>query len=153
MRVIVGREASLPDIAVHRAAGSEAARPTIFALLFLLASFAHAQNCGLPQPAFCETFESGPAPMNDRGRGNELSRTRFSSTRFHPSLSTGDGVTFWVWEAELGFLPGEVPGCRSDVTGFLMPTRDTLVCDPSGGPGSAPAQRPPTGVPDRSPQP
>mgnify|MGYP006870798829 CR=1 FL=1 len=110
--------------------------PVLIALALLCSASAHAQACGLPQPAFCETFESGPAPMNDRGRGNELSRTRFSSTRFHPSLSTGDGVTFWVWEAELGFLPGEVPGCRADVSGFLMPTRDTLVCDPSGAIGS-----------------
>ena len=74
-----------------------------------MSSVVAAQDCGLSPAAFCETFESGPAPPSDRGRGNELSRTRFSSTRFHPSLSTGDGVTFWVWEAELGFMTGEGP--------------------------------------------
>lgn len=105
-------------------------------LLLALSCPANAQDCGLSPAAFCETFESGPAAMNDRGRGNELSRTRFSSTRFHPSLSTGDGVTFWVWEAELGFMTGELPGCRPDVPAFLMPTQDTLVCDPSGAIGS-----------------
>jgi len=97
---------------------------------------AMAQDCGLVQPAFCETFEAGPAPPGDRGRGNELSRTRFSVTRYAPSLSTGDGVTFWVWEAELGFMPGEAPSCRADVSGLLLPTRDTLICDPSTTIGS-----------------
>jgi hypothetical protein len=92
---------------------------------------ASAQSCDLVQPAFCETFESGPAPVWDRGRGNELSRTRFSLTRYAPSLSTGDGETFWVWEAEFGLIPEEPPPCRSDVVGFLLPSRDTLVCDPT----------------------
>ena len=91
----------------------------------------HAQACGLMQPAFCETFERGSAPTWDRGRGNELSRTRFSTTRYAPSLSTGDGETFWAWEAEFGLIPEEPPPCRGDVTGFLLPTRDTLMCDPS----------------------
>lgn len=94
-------------------------------------SVAFADGCGLPAPAFCETFEGGPAPLADRGRGNELSRTRFSATRYAPSLSTGDGVTFWVWEAEFGLVPDEPPPCRGDVVGFLPATRDTLVCDPS----------------------
>jgi hypothetical protein len=90
-----------------------------------------APGCHLPDPAFCETFESGPAALSDRGRGNELSRSRFSSTRYAPSLSTGDGVTFWAWEAEFGLIPEEPPPCRADIKGLLMPTRDTLVCDPS----------------------
>lgn len=90
-----------------------------------------AEGCGLAAPAFCETFESGPAPLADRGRGNELSRSRFSLTRYASSLSTGDGVTFWAWEAEFGLIPDEPPPCRADVSGFLLPTRDTLVCDPA----------------------
>ena len=97
---------------------------------------AFAAGCGLSQAAFCETFESGAAPLQDRGRGNELSRTRFSATRYAPSLSTGDGITFWVWEAEFGLIPEEPPPCRGDVTGFLLSTRDTLVCDPSAHIGS-----------------
>lgn len=108
--------------------------PVLFALA--APALARAQGCGLPSPAFCETFESGPAALSDRGRGNELSRTRFSATRYAPSLSTGDGVTFWVWEAEFGLLPDEPPPCRSDVVGFLPATRDTLVCDPSPHIGS-----------------
>jgi len=87
--------------------------------------------CGLDAPAFCETFESGPAPAWDRGRGDELSRRRFSATRYAPSLSTGDGVTFWVWEGEFGRFAEEPPPCRADVSGLLPVTRDTLVCDPS----------------------
>jgi hypothetical protein len=97
---------------------------------------ASAQQCGLSPAAFCETFESGPAPLNDRGRGGELSRTKFSATRYHPSLSTGDGVTFWTWEAELGLIPEEIASCRPDITGYLLPTRDTLVCNPSGNIGT-----------------
>ncbi len=105
-------------------------------LSICLPATVHAQTCGLAQTAFCETFESGPAPLNDRGRGGELSRTRFSASRYAPSLSTGDGVTFWVWEAELGMLPGEPASCRSDVVGFLLPTRDTLICNPTPSIGS-----------------
>jgi hypothetical protein len=92
---------------------------------------AHAQSCSLADAAFCETFENGPAPDWDRGRGNELSRTRFSTTRYAPSLSTGDGETFWVWEGEFGLIPEEPPPCRSDVVNFLPSSRDTLVCDPA----------------------
>jgi hypothetical protein len=108
-------------------------RRACFGASFLLAVavVADAATCPLAQPAFCETFEQGPAPAWDRGRGVELSRTHFSATRYAPSLSTGDGVTFWVWEAEFGLIPEEPPPCRADVTGLLMPTRDTLVCDPS----------------------
>lgn len=90
-----------------------------------------ASGCGLPAPAFCEDFEEGPALADDRGRGGELSRARFSATRYAPSLSTGDGVTFWVRESEFGLIPDEPPPCRDDVVGFLPATRDTLVCDPS----------------------
>ena len=110
--------------------GPAAARTALVAALALAAAAAHA-TCPLAQTAFCETFEQGPAPASDRGRGVELSRTRFSTTRYAPSLSTGDGVTFWVWEAEFGLIAEEPPPCRSDVTGLLMPTRDTLVCNPS----------------------
>jgi hypothetical protein len=106
--------------------------PSLFAglLAACLPQAASAQTCGLANPAFCETFEHGPALAGDRGRGNELSRARFSTTRYAPSLSTGDGETFWVWEAEFGLIPEEPPPCRADVIGFLLPTRDTLVCDP-----------------------
>jgi hypothetical protein len=113
--------------------------PRLAAVLLIAAAAptaAAAQGCGLAAAAFCETFEAGPAPPNDRGRGNELSRSRFSVTRYHPSLSTGNGVTFWVWEAELGLMPGEAPACRPDVSGFLPPTRDTLICEPSPSLGS-----------------
>lgn len=108
----------------------------LLAMCALLPSTLPAAGCGLDQPAFCETFESGPALLADRGRGGELSRTRFSTTRYAPSLSTGDGVTFWAWEAEFGFMPDEPDVCRSDVVGFLLPARDTLICDPAPNIGS-----------------
>jgi hypothetical protein len=92
--------------------------------------------CGLAQPAFCETFESGPAPLHDRGRGHELSRSRFSVTRYEPSLSTGNGQAFWVWEAELGQMEGEPDICRVDVPELLLPTRDTWICEPTGALGT-----------------
>jgi hypothetical protein len=93
-------------------------------------------GCGLMLPAFCETFESGQAALHDRGRGNELSRSRFSVTRYEPSLSTGNGQTFWVWEAELGQMDGEPDVCRDDVPERLLPTHDTLICEPSASIGT-----------------
>jgi hypothetical protein len=92
--------------------------------------------CGLAQAAFCETFESGPAALDDRGRGHELSRTRFSVTRYEPSLSTGNGQAFWVWEAELGQMQGEPEVCRADVPALLLPTIDTWICEPNSTIGS-----------------
>ena len=104
-------------------------------LLSSLAGFddarAGASGCALAHPAFCETFESGPAVLSDRGRGHELSRSRFSVTRYEPSLSTGNGQAFWVWEAELGQMAGEPDVCREDVPELLLPTKDTLICEPS----------------------
>lgn len=100
------------------------------------AALARGAGCGLEQPAFCETFESGPAPPGDRGRGHELSRTRFSLTRYAPSLSTGDGQAFWVWDAELGQMPGEPDVCRGDLPALLPVTSDTWICEPSATIGS-----------------
>ncbi len=111
-----------------------AVRTAAIALLAIAAALPGAvrgQDCGLATPAFCETFEGGPAAAEDRGRGGELSRRRFSATRYAPSLSTGDGVTFWAWEAELGRMPGEAASCRADISGLLLPTRDSLICDPT----------------------
>jgi hypothetical protein len=107
-------------------------------LLALAATAAPAgdADCGLAQPAFCETFESGPAPLDDRGRGHELSRRRFSLTRYEPSLSTGNGQAFWVWEAELGQMDGEPEVCRDDLPPLLLPVIDTWVCEPSATIGS-----------------
>ena len=99
-------------------------------------SEARAAGCGLPQAAFCENFESGPAAVSDRGRGNELSRTRFSASRYAPSLSTGDGETFWAWEGELGMMDGEPDVCRAGLPTFFLPSTDTLVCEPNATIGS-----------------
>jgi len=104
-------------------------------LLLMMSAVAQGQSCGLAQAAFCETFESGPAAAGDRGRGHELSRTRFSTSRYAPSLM-GDGDTFWARAAELGMLTGEIASCRSNITGYLLPDRDTLVCDPNAQIGS-----------------
>jgi hypothetical protein len=93
-------------------------------------------NCALTDAAFCETFESGPAAIDDRGRGHELSRRRFSVTRYEPSLATGDGQTFWVWEAELGQMQGEPERCRDDLPELLLPTIDTWICEPGASIGT-----------------
>ena len=87
-------------------------------LALVIPAAAFAEGCGLAAPAFCETFESGPAPLADRGRGNELSRTRFSATRYAPSLSTGDGVTLWVWESELASCPTNRRRAAATSSGF-----------------------------------
>src|SRR6187402_2161732 len=59
--------------------------PGVFLTLLVASASVQGQNCGLAPAAFCETFESGPAPPSDRGRGHELSRTRFSTNRYAPS--------------------------------------------------------------------
>lgn len=109
--------------------------PAWLAATLLLGGSVAAQDCGLVAPAFCETFESGPAPLADRGRGGELSRTRFSATRYLPSLSTAGGIPMWVRDVRLGQLAGESP-CRDGLPGELDVLRDTLVCEPSATIGS-----------------
>jgi hypothetical protein len=105
----------------------------LFCCVLALALIANvsAQNCGLTNPAFCETFESGPAAVSDRGRGGELNRNRFSATRYFSSLSTGWDIPFWIRDAELGLMPGEPTTCRAGLPEFLVVTQDTLICEPS----------------------
>src|SRR5690606_1379744 len=105
------------------------ARRAVAAIIAIVAAHAGADTreplvagCGLAYPAFCEAFESGPAPLQDRGRGNELSRARFSTPRYTPSLSTRDGRTFWAWQGELGMMDGEADTCRSGLPELLLPS-------------------------------
>lgn len=120
------------------------ARPRFVSIVALLAATmlandvaaGSAAGCALEQPAFCETFESGPAAAGDRGRGHELSRSRFSLTRYAPSLSTGDGQAFWVWDAELGQMDGEPDVCRNDLPTLLPVVNDTWICEPNATIGS-----------------
>jgi hypothetical protein len=89
-----------------------------------------AQQCALQSPAFCETFESGPAPLEARGRAGELDRARFSAARYLPALSTAGGIPMWIRDAEFGLIPGE-GACRSGLPALLPVAQDTLVCEPT----------------------
>jgi hypothetical protein len=105
-------------------------------LAFAGDAIAGGPGCGLEQPAFCEDFESGPAAAGDRGRGHELSRTRFSVSRYTPSLSTGGGRAFFAWEGEIGMIEGEPEVCRAGLPELFLPSIDTMVCEPSGAFGN-----------------
>ena len=95
------------------------------------ASAAGSPGCGLPAAAFCETFESGPAPVAWRGRGGELDRRRFSASRYTQPLATTGDVPFWVRDAELGLMAGEPAECRAGLPTFLPVSDDTLICEPN----------------------
>jgi hypothetical protein len=99
------------------------------ALVWTGVGVAQAQDCGLAAPAFCETFEAGPAPVAERGRAGELPRARFSVGRLVHSLATAGGIPMWVRDAELGLDPGEPASCRAGMPQFLPVTRDSVVCD------------------------
>jgi hypothetical protein len=82
-----------------------------------------AAGCGLTNPAFCDTFDQGPAPF--RGRGGDLSAAKWSAARLAPSDFSGP-VANPVRSAP-------IPPCKasfSQTTAF--PPDDTLICDPSG---------------------
>lgn len=101
----------------------------VVAIILLGMGGARAQHCGLTNPAFCETFESGPAPVAERGRAGELNRARFGAARLVHSLATGGNVPMWVRDAELGLDPGEPDSCHAGLPAFLPVNQDTLVCD------------------------
>jgi hypothetical protein len=81
-----------------------------------------AGTCGFDAPAFCETFETGPATGG--GRSGELDPTRWSVARGIPgSPSTFDDV--------IRVGPAIIGACRADLSNTrVLPDSDVLVCDP-----------------------
>lgn len=79
-------------------------------------------SCGFDQPAFCETFETGPAA--ESGRSGELDPLRWSGVRGGPwnPPNRADGYAVG---------PAIAPACRADLPRYLLPDRDAVVCDPT----------------------
>jgi hypothetical protein len=79
-------------------------------------------NCGLASPAFCETFETGPAAG---GRSGELDPARWSVARGQPYSSANFDDAIRVGPALIG-------ACRANLSNTrVLPDNDVLVCDPT----------------------
>jgi hypothetical protein len=78
--------------------------------------------CGLANPAFCDTFEQGPAPA--RGRGGDLDPTMWSAARLAPQDFSGGGPV----ANPAPIAP--IPPCRANLPlTEAYPPNDTLICD------------------------
>jgi len=79
-------------------------------------------NCGFDAPAFCETFEAGPA---SGGRAGELDPARWSVARGQPYASANFDDAIRVGPALIG-------ACRTGLSNTrVLPDADVLVCDPT----------------------
>jgi hypothetical protein len=78
-------------------------------------------QCGFETPAFCDDFETGPAPTS---RSGELAAERWSVVRGLPQNAAYDDDVLRVGPALIG-------QCRTGVTNTrVLPDADVLVCDP-----------------------
>jgi hypothetical protein len=78
-------------------------------------------SCGLDKPAFCDTFEAGPA---QGGRSGELDPARWSVVRGQPYNSASFDDAFRIGPALIG-------ACRAGMSNTrVLPDSDVLVCDP-----------------------
>jgi hypothetical protein len=78
-------------------------------------------SCGLEAPAFCDTFETGPA---QGGRSGELDPARWSVVRGQPYNSASFDDAFRIGPALIG-------RCRAGLSNTrVLPDADVLVCDP-----------------------
>jgi hypothetical protein len=80
------------------------------------------KTCGLAAPAFCDTFEQGPAAG---GRAGELDAASWSVLRAvpsaHPDLESGYPIG-----------PAFIPECRPGVSNtYAVPDDDTRICEPT----------------------
>ena len=82
----------------------------------------HPGDCGLGQPAFCDTFEAGPVAG---GRMGDLDPARWSVSRdgLDPA-PTVNGAAFVV-------KPVRMPACRAGVPAIALPDSDVAICDPT----------------------
>jgi len=83
-----------------------------------------AGSCGFEQPAFCDTFETGPHKL---GVAGELDESRWRSMRGMPSLHPNLSEAFLVGPSYIG-------DCRADLNHTLvLPAQDAVICDPIPG--------------------
>src|SRR6266568_6497421 len=80
------------------------------------------QTCGLPQPAFCDTFTTR---FPGGGRTGEIDPARWSVSRLSNYLNITQGqVNSWP--------SSTLPMCDHDV-GAVLPPNDVKVCTPDPG--------------------
>jgi hypothetical protein len=79
-------------------------------------------TCGFDAPAFCETFEAGPATGG--GRSGELDPARWSVVRGEPQNSAYADDVLRVGPALIGQCRGGLSNTR------VLPDADVFVCDP-----------------------
>ncbi len=87
-------------------------------------------NCNLSSPAFCDTFDQGPATA--RGRAGDLNSANWGAAHLVPQTISGDGgnVANYVTTAP-------IPACKASLSSTsVYPPNDTLICDPRGTRGS-----------------
>ena len=78
-------------------------------------------NCGFEAPAFCDDFESGPAPSS---RSGELTASNWSVVRGLPQNATYENDVLRIGPALIG-------QCRAGLSNTrVLPDSDVLVCDP-----------------------
>jgi len=78
-------------------------------------------NCGFEAPAFCDDFESGPAPSS---RSGELTASNWSVVRGMPQNAAYENDVLRIGPALIG-------QCRAGLSNTrVLPDSDVLVCDP-----------------------
>jgi hypothetical protein len=91
--------------------------------LWPVSGTAAAGPCGLTGPAFCDTFDEGPAAV--RGRGGDLNPALWSAARLAPSDFNGTTID--------PVPAAPIPACKASFPSTsVYPPDDTLICDPSG---------------------
>ncbi|MGE0789040.1 MAG: hypothetical protein AB7S26_25430 [Sandaracinaceae bacterium] len=84
-------------------------------------------SCGFESPAFCETFEDGPAAVD---RSGELDASRWSVMRGMPNTPPSFEDAFTIG-------PAWIDRCRADLSNVrVVPDQDALICDPTETIGS-----------------
>ena len=78
-------------------------------------------SCGFDAPAFCDSFEQGPA--SGGGRSGELDPASWSVLRAGPWDHPNPETAFPIG-------PALVPACRANQPRTVLPDSDVLVCDP-----------------------
>lgn len=77
-------------------------------------------GCGLPEAAFCATFDDVAPPGLGEGRAGELDPRHWSGARMQPGLNYGPAAT--------PVRLATIPHCRSDLPSQVYPGQDALVC-------------------------
>ncbi len=101
-----------------------AALTCLLAMLVLSggASASASTGCQLDTPAFCDSFDRGPA---EGAKSGDLNPARWHVTRINPAYQFAGN---WSLSSYNEFPAVPVPSCRRDISTVIAPN-DTIVCD------------------------